>query len=87
MDVPVSDLRAHLRDWLDRVRDGEDVTITDRGSPVARIIRVSSSELLADLEKDGLVARPRVGARPRAATHPRVRTKRSVADHVSNQRD
>jgi prevent-host-death family protein len=87
MDVPVSDLRAHLRDWLDRVRDGEDVTITERGTPVAKIVRVSSSAFLGDLEKEGLLARPRSGARPRAGTHARVPAKRSVADRVSSQRD
>lgn len=87
MDVPVSDLRAHLRTWLDRVRNGEDVTITERGAPVAKIVRVSSSALLGDLEREGLLARPRSGARPRAGTHPRVPAKHSVADRISSLRD
>jgi prevent-host-death family protein len=87
MDVPVSDLRAHLRAWLERVRDGEEVTITERGAPVAKIVRVSSSALLGDLEKEGLLARPRSGARPPAGTHRRVRAKGAVADRVSSQRD
>lgn len=83
----MTNLRAHLSDWLDRVRDGEDVTITERGTPVARIVRVSSSALLDDLEKEGLLARPSSSARPRAGTHKRVPAKRSVADLVSSQRD
>src|SRR6185437_6878586 len=34
MDVAVSDLRAHLSDWLERARQGAEVIITDRGLPV-----------------------------------------------------
>jgi prevent-host-death family protein len=83
----VSNLRAHLSDWLDRVQHGEDVIITERGTPVARIVRISASALLADLEKEGLLAPPSAGTRPRAGQHPRVRAKRPVADLVSSQRD
>ena len=87
VDVPVSDLRAHLSDWLERVQHGEDVVITERGTPVARIVRVSASALLDDLEKEGLLARATSETRPRAGDHNRVRAKRSVAGLVSSQRD
>jgi prevent-host-death family protein len=87
VDVSVSNLRAHLSDWLDRVRDGEDVVVTDRGTPVARIVRVTASDLLQDLEREGLLARPTSSQRPRAGDFRRVRAKRSVAQLVSDQRD
>lgn len=87
MDVSVTNLRSHLSDWLDRVRDGEDVIVTDRGTPVARIIRVTASDLLEDLEKEGLLARPAYSQRPRAGDFRRLRAKRSVAQLVSDQRD
>ena len=29
MDVPVTELQAHLGEWLDRVRGGAEVIITD----------------------------------------------------------
>lgn len=87
VDVSVSNLRAHLSDWLDRVRDGEDVVVTDRGTPVARIVRVTASDLLENLEKEGLLARPTSPERPRAGDVPRVKAKRSVAQRVSSQRD
>jgi prevent-host-death family protein len=83
----VSNLRAHLKDWLGRVQDGEDVVITDRGTPVARIVRVTASDLLEDLEKEGLLSRPTSSERPRAGDFRRVRAKRSVAQLVSGQRD
>jgi prevent-host-death family protein len=87
VDVSVSNLRAHLSDWLDRVQDGEDVVVTDRGTPVARIVQVTASDLLEDLEKEGLLARPTSSQRPRAGDFRRVRAKRSVAHLVSDQRD
>lgn len=86
MDVSVTDLRAHLSDWLDRVQEGEAVVVTERGTPVARIVPVAASALLAELEGSGLLARPESPRRPAAATHPRVRATHSVADVVSSQR-
>ncbi len=37
MDVGVRELKTHLSRYLDRVRRGETVVITDRGKPVARL--------------------------------------------------
>jgi prevent-host-death family protein len=34
----VSDLRAHLSEWLERAREGEEVVVTERGVPVARLL-------------------------------------------------
>jgi prevent-host-death family protein len=35
--APISDLKARLSRYLDMVRAGEDVIVTDRGKPIARI--------------------------------------------------
>jgi prevent-host-death family protein len=35
--VGVRELRENLRTWLDRVKDGDEVVVTERGKPVARI--------------------------------------------------
>lgn len=48
---------------------------------------MKASELLEDLEKDGLLARPTSSQRPRSGDVRRVRAKRSVAELVSGQRD
>jgi prevent-host-death family protein len=39
MDVSVSALRAELKQWVERARDGEDVVVTERGIPVAGLWR------------------------------------------------
>ena len=42
--VPISQLKARLSEYLEAVRAGEEVIVTDRGRPVARIAPVSGPE-------------------------------------------
>ena len=62
MDVAVSDLRAHLSEWLDRARAGEEVVVTERGVPVVRLLGIGATETLERLTAEGVIARP--AARP-----------------------
>ena len=57
MDVPVTELRAHLSEWLDRVRSGDEVVVTDRGIPVARLLGMSATGTLQRLAADGVIGR------------------------------
>jgi prevent-host-death family protein len=43
MDVAVSDFRAHLSGWLARAREGDEIVVTDRGVPVARLLGVDAT--------------------------------------------
>jgi prevent-host-death family protein len=40
----ISELKARLSAYLDAVRGGEDVLVTDRGRPVARIVPVRGAD-------------------------------------------
>lgn len=86
MDVAVSVLRAELSDWIERVRGGEEVVVTDRGIPVARLVSVDSAPLLDQLTRQGVLARPRSAARPKARGARRQKASRPVSDLVSDQR-
>jgi prevent-host-death family protein len=86
MDVAVSELRAHLSEWLERARSGEDVVVTDRGTPVARLVGVSSATTLERLTSEGVISRPAAPARPSATGRPRVTAGGSVSDLVAEQR-
>ncbi len=86
MDVAVSTLRAELADWIERVRAGEEVVVTDRGTPVVRLVAVDTAPLLEQLTRQGVVSRPRRADRPTASGAPRVRARGSVSDLVSEQR-
>jgi prevent-host-death family protein len=85
MDVAVSELRAHLSDYLDRAREGTEVVITDRGMPIARLLGVTATTTLERLTANGVIARP-AAPRPRASGRPRPRPRRPIADIVSDQR-
>ena len=47
--MAVSDLRAHLSEWLERARGGEEVVVTDRGVPVARLLGITAASILERL--------------------------------------
>ena len=87
MDVAVTDLRAHLSDWLQRARDGTEVIVTDRGLPIARLLGLGTTSVIERLTADGVIARPDQANRPAASGRQRPRSRRPVADLVSEQRD
>lgn len=86
MNVAISDLRAHLSEWLDRARRGEEVIVTDRGLPVARLLGLSSTATLERLAAEGVIGPPVHTDRPVASGRSRPRARRSVAEIVSEQR-
>jgi len=86
MDVPVSTLRAQISEWVDRARAGEDVVITDRGVPVARLVGLDITTKIEQLTADGVISRPARARRPSATGRRRVKAKGSVSHHVSTQR-
>ena len=86
VDVAVTELRAHLGRWIDAARDGNDVVITDRGTPVARIVALDSTSVLDRLTAEGVISRPARSTRPVAGGGSRPKPKRPVADIVSEQR-
>ena len=55
----VSELKARLSEYLNQVKAGMEVLITDRGKPVARLVPISRpndfKESLALMEKQGLI--------------------------------
>jgi prevent-host-death family protein len=62
----VAELKAHLSRFLRRVKAGEEIVITERNVPVARIVPVATvaDERLRSLERQGLV-RTGTGKLPR----------------------
>lgn len=86
MDVAISTLRAELASWVERARSGEEVIVTDRGTPVARLLSVETAPLLDQLTQRGVLSRPRRTTRPTARDATRVRARGSVSELVSEQR-
>ena len=82
-EVGVRELRDHLSRYLDKVRDGEEVVVTERGRAIARVVPISGERTIDVLVREGLVipAKRHTRRRPRALT-----TAGTVSDLVSDQR-
>lgn len=84
VEVGVRDLKNNLSRYLDDVGNGTEVTVTDRGRPVARLVRVDASlDHLSDLIASGVVQ----AAQTRSRHLPkRITAAGSVSDLVADQR-
>lgn len=85
--VGVRELRENLRAFLDRVKAGEEVVVTERGEAIARIVRSD-----ADAEYQRLIDEGRItpGRRPKGKISleglPRLRGRPTLSDIVIAQR-
>lgn len=86
MDVAVTELRAHLSEWLERARAGGEVVITDRGVPVARLLGLATTATLDRLTAEGVIAQPETARRPPASGRSRARPRRPLSAIVGDQR-
>ncbi|MDZ7673751.1 MAG: type II toxin-antitoxin system prevent-host-death family antitoxin [Acidimicrobiales bacterium] len=84
-EVGIRDLKNGLSKYLERVRAGEEVIVTDRGRPVARLSTIDeSTDRLADLIAAGVVRAPTRKARRRPSR--RIEAQGPVSDLVAEQR-
>lgn len=79
------ELKNNLSRYLEQVRAGGEVVVTDRGRPVARLVPMGrSTDRLADLIAAGVVRAPRSTVRSRPAQ--RIDSAGTVSDLVADQR-
>ncbi len=83
MEVGIRELKNHLSRYLARVRDGDEVVVTDRGRAIARVVPFGDERVLDRLVAEGLVTPAR--REKQQATKPIV-TKGPVSDLVVDQR-
>lgn len=84
MEVGVRELRDHLSRYLSVVRDGEEVTVTDHGTAVARLVPIDQPRPLDRLVDEGLVTPARA---PKTKRSKRPAPARGMAsDLVRDQR-
>ncbi len=80
--VGVRELRQHASRYLDRVKAGESIEVTERGTPVAMLIPVVRDEIRDRLVQDGRLS-PARG--PRRLPEP-VEAPRSTAEILDELR-
>lgn len=85
-EVGVAQLRRELKDWLEKVHAGDEVVITDRGRPVARLSGIDVAPLLDQLAEQGRIS---VGTvrRPSARGKQRVKARGDVSELITAERD
>ena len=86
MEVGATAFRADLKRYLDMVRAGEEVVVTDHGVPAVRLTAVDAAPRLEELTRRGVIGPPSGRPRRRASSIRRVRSKGSVAELVGEQR-
>lgn len=84
-EVGIRELKNSLSKYIDRVRAGGEVIVTDRGRPVAGLSAIDAAvDRLADLVAAGVVRAPVSGTR-HVPEH-RIKAKAPVSDLVAEQR-
>ena len=84
MEAGVRELRDHLSRYLAQVRDGAEITVTDHGHAVARLVPLDQPRTLDRLVADGLVTPAATPKRPRTAQP--ITGRGTVSDLVAEQR-
>lgn len=85
-EVGVAQLRRALKDWVARAQAGDEVVITDRGKPVARLTGIDVPMTLQRLVDEGRVSQPRQ-SRPHARGMKRVRGRGPASEYVVKERE
>ena len=81
VSVGVRDLRDNLSHYLDMVRAGTNISITDHGRPIAAIVPMTYSQHMLDLAAAGIVRLPR---RPKGnpANFPKIEVEGGMQDLI-----
>ena len=83
IQVGVRELRNNLSRYLDRVRAGEEVVVTDRGRAVARVLPVGAERVLERLIAEGVVT---PASQPKRRARAPIKGTGTVSDLVADQR-
>lgn len=87
IEVGVTEFRSDLRRWIDQVKSGEEIVLTERRTPIARITGINALPVIEQLERDGLIRGPRNKSRTKASGRKRVPVKGSVSEIIMQQRN
>jgi len=84
MVVGVAELRQRLAHYLELAAAGEEIVVTDRGRPIARLVAATTASKLDELVAAGVAHRPTRSKR--TWTGPRLKVAGGLGDLVADQR-
>lgn len=83
VDVGIRNLRADLSRYVERVKQGEEIVVTEHGKPVARLVPMNGERKIDRLIREGVV----IPARSRTVWLPKpIKAKGALSDIVIEQR-
>lgn len=85
LEVGIRELRDHLSRWIDEVRDGGEIVVTERGRAVARLVPASRPSRLDALIERGIVTPPADVRQPSDAL-PKMQAGGDITQYVLEQR-
>jgi len=85
IEVGVRDLKNNLSRYLERVKLGDLIVVTDHGRPVAHLVSVDKGDSkMSDLVADGIIQAPK--SQVRELPKRRIQSKGSVSELVIAER-
>jgi prevent-host-death family protein len=83
MDVGIRELRTNLSRYVEQVKAGDEIVVTDHGKPVAKLVPLNGERKIDRLIREGVVipARSRTGWLPEP-----IKAKGTLSDIVIEQR-
>jgi prevent-host-death family protein len=86
VSVGVRELKNQLSSYLDRVKAGEEITVTERGRPIARLTAIAADvDRRAALIEAGIIRPASVGRR-RLPSRVKIAPGESLGELVAEQR-
>ena len=83
MAVDMRELKAKLSEYVSRAANGEEIVVTDRGQPVARLVGIAGGSMIERGIEEGWVT---PASRTRLGPAQRFAASRSLADVLAEDR-
>lgn len=85
--IGIAEFRRDLKRYLDAATSGDEVVVTDRGTPIVRLTGIDSAPILDELYRSGVVTPPRSRDRFDPTEIEPIHVTGDVSGLVSDQRD
>lgn len=86
-EVDITEFSSNMSSWLDEVKAGDEILLTERDVPVARVTGVGGLTAWEQMIREGLIVPATKKPRTKAADIEKIPTSESVSDILSEHRD
>ena len=87
MRIGIAEFRRDLKRYLEAAASGDEIVVTDRGTPVVRLTGIGSASIMEELYRSGVVTTPRSKDRFDPTNVEPIHATGDVSGLVSDQRD